>query len=482
MLMKAEKIQKEQTPRTIQTMRKGGGTAQFADNRNAVQLTSSEEEEESMQLKKDSAIQRKPNNTGLPDNLKTGVENLSGLSMDDVRVYYNSPKPATVQALAYTQGTDIHVAPGQEQHLPHETWHVVQQMQGRVQPTTEVGGMPVNNDVGLEREADVMGKRITQFKEVNTPKTYTSIPSSVAQFITEEEIKKRAYEIYENRKRTSKSGDEKQDWYEAETELKMIESISSVNKGKNTDKREKIHLSYESLPIEEFLTLSKNSIKIMLRCLGCDDDTILRKLDSIEMRVIDKEEFAYRSCLYSNFNFLEGNNKTSLQGLFDTLLTFNVENNKDMITSELGIDNDTIIKEYGDTIAQAMGSNTIVFNRGVELAGGVHTIVHEIMHLLANKEAVNKLQTGYITQSDANLGDESVNEYFARISSFNIDSQKASWNASPSDYHDQTFYGKLIEKSQNLKEIDSIDKVRKLAKAYFLGENLDYIVKDQKLV
>lgn len=186
--MKAEKIQKEQMQRTIQPMRKGGGTAQFVDNRNAVQLISSEDEEESLQLKKDSALQRKPNNTGLPDNLKTGVENLSGLSMDDVRVHYNSSKPATVQALAYTQGADIHVAPGQEQHLPHETWHVVQQMQGRVQPTTEVGGMPVNNDVGLEREADVMGGEILQKKVISRNITIRPIGSKLTQTIQRLEI------------------------------------------------------------------------------------------------------------------------------------------------------------------------------------------------------------------------------------------------------------------------------------------------------
>lgn len=97
------------------------------------------------------------NRTGMPDNLKVGVESLSGFSMDDVRVHYNSDKPATVQALAYTQGTDIHVAPGQEQHLPHEAWHVAQQMAERVEPTTEMGGMPVNDNPALEHEADVMG-------------------------------------------------------------------------------------------------------------------------------------------------------------------------------------------------------------------------------------------------------------------------------------------------------------------------------------
>lgn len=102
----------------------------------------------------------KPNNTGLPDNLKSGIENLSGLSMDSVRVHYNSSQPAQLNALAYAQGTDIHVAPGQEQHLPHEAWHVVQQAQGRVQPTMQMkDGVPINDDKGLEHEADVMGAK-----------------------------------------------------------------------------------------------------------------------------------------------------------------------------------------------------------------------------------------------------------------------------------------------------------------------------------
>jgi hypothetical protein len=106
-------------------------------------------------------IQReeKPNHTGLPDNLKSRIENLSGYNMDDVRVHYGSAKPAQLQALAYTQGTDIHVAPGQEKHLPHEAWHVVQQKQGRVQPTIQLQGVNVNDNEELEREADVMGER-----------------------------------------------------------------------------------------------------------------------------------------------------------------------------------------------------------------------------------------------------------------------------------------------------------------------------------
>jgi hypothetical protein len=101
-----------------------------------------------------------PNRTGLPDGLRSGIEALSGLSMDHVRVHYNSAQPAQLNALAYAQGSDIHLAPGQEQHLPHEAWHVVQQAQGRVRPTRQMkSGVPVNDDAALEREADVMGAR-----------------------------------------------------------------------------------------------------------------------------------------------------------------------------------------------------------------------------------------------------------------------------------------------------------------------------------
>ena len=108
------------------------------------------------------ATAQRANTTGLPDRLKTGVEHLSGLSMDDVTVHYNSSKPAQLQALAYAQGTDIHVGPGQHRHLPHEAWHVVQQKQGRVTANRQMRGVAVNTDAALEREADVMGEKANQ--------------------------------------------------------------------------------------------------------------------------------------------------------------------------------------------------------------------------------------------------------------------------------------------------------------------------------
>lgn len=114
---------------------------------------------------RDAATDAKPpreaaNRTGLPDRLKAGVEALSGLAMDDVRVHHNSAEPAKLGALAYAKGSDIHLGPGQERHLPHEAWHVVQQKQGRVTPTTQLaGGIGVNADAALEREADTLGER-----------------------------------------------------------------------------------------------------------------------------------------------------------------------------------------------------------------------------------------------------------------------------------------------------------------------------------
>lgn len=159
------------------------------------------------------------NNTGLPDNLKNGVESLSGYSLDDVRVHYNSDKPATVQALAYTQGTDIHVAPGQEHSLPHEAWHVTQQMAGRVSPTTNIGGMPVNDNESLEHEADVMGEKAVQckmdesevcFEKINQENTIQRKDPLVKFFegyhdkagvqkgVTESDVKEIAGDNYEN--------------------------------------------------------------------------------------------------------------------------------------------------------------------------------------------------------------------------------------------------------------------------------------------
>jgi len=112
-------------------------------------------------------VQKKENKTGMPDDVKASMETAHQADFSDVKIHASSSKAPEVGALAYTQGTDIHFAPGQfspdtttgKSLLGHELTHVVQQREGRVAPTTEVNGMPVNDNPGLEKEADELGKK-----------------------------------------------------------------------------------------------------------------------------------------------------------------------------------------------------------------------------------------------------------------------------------------------------------------------------------
>lgn len=114
----------------------------------------------------------KPNLTGIPTQMKLDFEQRSGLSFDDVRVHYNSDKPAQLQALAYTQGTQVYVGPGQERHLPHELGHVVQQKSGIVRPTAYFHGISVNSDPKYEKDADtILHNPPTAFKDYGKSST-----------------------------------------------------------------------------------------------------------------------------------------------------------------------------------------------------------------------------------------------------------------------------------------------------------------------
>lgn len=152
-----------------------------------MQQYTSKEDEDLMQGKSETAptteqqvIQQeeKINNTRLPDDLKTGVENLSSYFMDDVRVHYNSDNPAQLHVLAYTQGTDIHMVPRQEKHLPHEAWHVVQHKQGRVQHTMQLQEMTMNDDEEVEKEANVMGKKAHELMVYKSSIQHLKLPNS----------------------------------------------------------------------------------------------------------------------------------------------------------------------------------------------------------------------------------------------------------------------------------------------------------------
>jgi hypothetical protein len=109
------------------------------------------------------------------------MEALSGVDLSGVRVHRDSASPAAWNASAYTQGRDIHLAPGSERHLPHEAWHAVQQLSGRVAATSRTPGGAVNDDTALEGEADRMGTRAATLPAAHaTPPLRTASPEGPA--------------------------------------------------------------------------------------------------------------------------------------------------------------------------------------------------------------------------------------------------------------------------------------------------------------
>jgi len=119
----------------------------------------------------------------MPDGLKAGLEQRSGIDLSSVRVRRNSSAPERLGALAFTRGTSIELGPGQERHLPHEAWHVVQQLQGRVAPTGRPAGVAVNDDARLEAEAERAGPLVQRAPRASSPRplAQATAPSDVVQ-------------------------------------------------------------------------------------------------------------------------------------------------------------------------------------------------------------------------------------------------------------------------------------------------------------
>ncbi|MCP4117742.1 MAG: DUF4157 domain-containing protein [Desulfobacteraceae bacterium] len=130
----------------------------------------------------------------LPDQLRNSLESVSGYDMSDVRIYFKSALPAYFQARAFAYGTHIYLAPGAEDALVHEAWHVVQQKQGRVKVTKALDGFALNNQIELEREADEAGKLLTDetsiFSFERTGKRHKCFPASQAPVIQRQIIVK----------------------------------------------------------------------------------------------------------------------------------------------------------------------------------------------------------------------------------------------------------------------------------------------------
>ena len=102
----------------------------------------------------------------LPSDLRSKMERSFKTSLGGVRLR-EDPSAMDLDALAYTRGADITVAPGHYQPhsgsgqrlIAHEMVHVLQQRADRVPSPPPEDGLPVNEDRSLEREADRLGRR-----------------------------------------------------------------------------------------------------------------------------------------------------------------------------------------------------------------------------------------------------------------------------------------------------------------------------------
>ena len=122
------------------------------DSQPKIDLNALRQEENTAPLQE--TTEKKPKGSGnVPKNLKNKIEQASGISLDDVTVHYNSQEPFKYEANAFAKGNEVFLAPGQEEHLSEELWHVVQQKQGLVKSTGVENGVPINDAPNLERFA-----------------------------------------------------------------------------------------------------------------------------------------------------------------------------------------------------------------------------------------------------------------------------------------------------------------------------------------
>lgn len=123
---------------------------------------------------------------GMPEDVRGKMESAFQTDFSNVNVHQNSQSATDVGALAYAQGNDVHFAPGQfkpnttagQELIGHELAHVVQQREGRVQPTTQTKGLAVNDNPSLENEADQFGKKAASGMQVPVQKKNAINPAT----------------------------------------------------------------------------------------------------------------------------------------------------------------------------------------------------------------------------------------------------------------------------------------------------------------
>lgn len=99
-------------------------------------------------------IRSSANHTNIPTPIRTDFEQRSGVSLAGVHVHFNSDKPAKIGSLAFAQGNEVYLGPGQDRLLNHELGHVVYQALYQVPCTKVINGSRINDNYALEKDAD----------------------------------------------------------------------------------------------------------------------------------------------------------------------------------------------------------------------------------------------------------------------------------------------------------------------------------------
>lgn len=111
--------------------------------------------------------------TGMPGRLRAKMESALAADFSEVRIRKASKRALELRARAFTQGNEIHMAPGHwapetaqgQELLGHELGHVLQQRSGRVTATAQFVAMGLNDDPALEREAAALGARVAHAED-----------------------------------------------------------------------------------------------------------------------------------------------------------------------------------------------------------------------------------------------------------------------------------------------------------------------------
>jgi hypothetical protein len=118
------------------------------------------------------------------------MESAFGEDFSDVKIHTNSQQAEELNALAFSQGDDIHFAPGEfsaetekgRNLIGHEFAHIVQQRAGLVTPTfVAANGIAINNNSKLENDADIIGNKAVNGNPSISHKTDGSSISKVIQ-------------------------------------------------------------------------------------------------------------------------------------------------------------------------------------------------------------------------------------------------------------------------------------------------------------